>query len=102
MQARVKQGAPNRVCNAFNGIEYVSYEWRDVPTWAEGEASKGHQYLEFDTGPDPDALPSAEPVLAVDLDEMSKDDLKAMAKEAGIVGFGRMKKSTLITHLRDD
>ena len=52
MRARVRAQAPNKICRAFNGLEYVNYEWRNVPEWAEGQA-RGSIYLELDDA-DPD------------------------------------------------
>ena len=43
-----------------------------------------------------------EPVLAVDLEGISLKELRAMAKEAGVKGYSRMKRDTLIRHLQDD
>ena len=47
-------------------------------------------------------LAPVEPVLAVDLEGVSLKELRAMAKEAGVKGYSRMKRDTLVRHLQDD
>ena len=42
---------------AFNGVEYVGYEWRDVPPGFEAEATR-HPYLEIEQ---PKPAPVAKP-----------------------------------------
>jgi len=91
MKARVKDGAPNKVCTAFVGHEYVWYEWRDVPAGFES-AAREHDYLEIeDIGP----------VLAVDLDDLTFRELQRRASENGLYKRG-MNKADLINELRDD
>ena len=102
MQARVREQAPNRVCTAFGGHEFVIYEWRDVPSGFEGPA-RGHSYLEVDDI-DPDVQPTepeGEPVLAVDIEDLPFNDLRKMASAKGVAKRG-MKKADLVSALRDD
>ncbi len=57
-------------------------------------------------GPGPEPLPpnptQPEPVLAVDLDDLSRSKLRVMAKAAGVKGYSRKTKPQLIAELRDD
>ncbi len=51
---------------------------------------------------EPPNPPQPEPVLAVDIDELSVSKLRGMAKAAGVKGYSRMKRTRLIAELRDD
>ena len=44
----------------------------------------------------------AEPVLAVDLDSLTVNELKAMARDAGVANYYRLKRNELIAELRED
>ena len=50
---------PSGPVTAFNGIEYVGYEWRDVPSGFEA-AAENHPYLEIEQ-PKPVAAPVSKP-----------------------------------------
>ena len=93
MRARVKTNAPNRVCNAFGGIEYVTYEWREVPVGFEQVAST-HSYLEVEI---PEAT-DGEPV--VDYASMTYKQLQSEAARRGLYQRG-MKSTDLIAALQE-
>ena len=60
MQARIKDYPAGPVV-AFGGFEYVSVEWRDVPTGFEAQAEQ-HPYLETKTEARPEPVTvAAEP-----------------------------------------
>ncbi len=104
MNAQVREGAPNKVCTAFGGSEFVWYEWRAVPSGFE-HAARGHGYLEVDdVDPDVPVVEVGEivhPVLAVDIEDMTIKDLRAFAKGQG-VAYSGLNKADLVAALRDD
>ena len=77
MLARVKQTCRWNTVTAFAGREYIRNEWRRVPAGLEAEAQR-HPMLDIDAGAQPEQVaPAVEPA-------RTKDELKALAKEAGI------------------
>ncbi len=68
----------------------VAYEgWGANSPWGQQQAEP--TIIEM-----PVIVPEDEPVLAVDLEGLGVKELRKRAKEAGIVGFSRMKKAQLI------
>ena len=54
------QNYPSGPVSAFGGIEYVKYEWRDVPPGFEAQAAQ-HPYLQIE-----DVQLEAEPVPVIE------------------------------------
>ena len=94
MKVRVREDSPHSLVTAFGGVLYVRNEWRLVPDDREDEARR-HPYLE--------SLPpelDASPVLPVNLGDLTKKNLQAMA--ADVDGYtSRLNKARLIDLLKD-
>lgn len=112
MQAKSKRPYP---VTAFNGKEFVSYEYRAVPEGCEDEAKRlvDDGILEVVDFAVPPGTPDdaiqvigdlllSEPSLSVDLDDLTIIQLKDKARELGITGFSTMNKAELIDALKDD
>ena len=88
MLARVKQTCRWNTVTAFAGREYIRNEWRRVPAGLEAEAQR-HPMLDIDAGAQPEQVaPAVEPA-------RTKDELKALAKAAGIPNYWSMSAETL-------
>ena len=99
LMARVKEKSAQPIIMACTGRQYVKTEWRQVPAGMEKEA-KAQPNLDTlsDAGV---GGPGSDAPISGDLNELNVKALRGMAKELGLVGFGKFKKTDLIEVLLD-
>lgn len=90
MEARVKPSNRHNTVLACGGVEFVKYEWRDVPKHGRAEASR---HLMLDTRTATEIY--TRPVLS----DMTVDELKQLARTHGVSAYYRMRKDELVDAL---
>ena len=78
MQARVKLSSRYGSITAFSGLEFVKYEWRNVPAGKDEEA-KRNPYLELEGGEK--EQPSLAKIRGVEKEQPSLESLRGVDGE---------------------